>query len=176
MSWSYQHEPQPVRESFHKKYHHSINVRTQRYPVGKIKIENSYTGKKHLCYAVLARVALKGPFTLAMDHLHYRLNFDLNKSRQKFHHSLKEHHKISNIPKFRCEMLFVLQTGNWQRQRVLGYQFPPRNAKWLKNSKLRKAILSAFYNISQRNFGILLILWCSFKLTFRCIVHNIFSQ
>ena len=34
-----------------------------------------------------------------------RLNFDLNKSRQKFHHSLKEHHKISNIPKFRCEML-----------------------------------------------------------------------
>jgi hypothetical protein len=42
---------------------------------------------------------------LEMDHLHYRLNFDLNKSRQKFHHSLKEHHKISNIPKFRCEML-----------------------------------------------------------------------
>jgi hypothetical protein len=41
----------------------------------------------------------------SMDHLHYRLNFDLNKSRQKFHHSLKEHHKISNIPKFRCEML-----------------------------------------------------------------------
>jgi hypothetical protein len=33
-----------------------------------------------------------------------------------------------------------------------------------KNGKLRRAILSAFYNISQRNFGILLILWCSFKL------------
>jgi hypothetical protein len=32
-------------------------------------------------------------------------NFDLDKSRQKFHHSLKEHHKISNIPRFRCEML-----------------------------------------------------------------------
>ena len=59
---------------------------------------------------------------------------------------------------------FVLQTGNWQTQRVLGCQFPPRNAKWLKNGKLRKAILSAFYNISHRNFGILLILWCSFKL------------
>jgi hypothetical protein len=40
-----------------------------------------------------------------MDHLHYRLNFDLNTSRQKFHHSLKEHNKISNIPKFRCKML-----------------------------------------------------------------------
>jgi hypothetical protein len=35
----------------------------------------------------------------------YNYNFDLDKSRQKFHHSLKEHHKISNIPKFRCEML-----------------------------------------------------------------------
>jgi hypothetical protein len=33
-----------------------------------------------------------------------------------------------------------------------------------ENCKFRKAILSAFYNISQRNFGILLILWCSFKL------------
>jgi hypothetical protein len=33
-----------------------------------------------------------------------------------------------------------------------------------ENYKLRKAFLSAFYNFSQRNFGILLILWCSFKL------------
>jgi hypothetical protein len=41
----------------------------------------------------------------AIDHLRNRQNFDLNKSRQEFHHSLKEHHKISNIPKFRCEML-----------------------------------------------------------------------
>jgi hypothetical protein len=32
--------------------------------------------------------------------------FYLDKSRQKFHHSLKEHHRISNIPKFRCEMLY----------------------------------------------------------------------
>jgi hypothetical protein len=35
----------------------------------------------------------KNKSTMGMDHLHYRLNFDLNKSRQKFHHSLKEHHK-----------------------------------------------------------------------------------
>ena len=34
-----------------------------------------------------------------------KTNFDLDKSRQKFHHSLKEYHKISNIPKFRYEML-----------------------------------------------------------------------
>jgi hypothetical protein len=35
----------------------------------------------------------------------FERNFDLDKSGQKFHHSVKEHHKISNIPKFRCEML-----------------------------------------------------------------------
>jgi hypothetical protein len=40
-----------------------------------------------------------------MDQFPINQNFDLNKSRQKCHHSLKEHHKISNIPKFRCEML-----------------------------------------------------------------------
>jgi hypothetical protein len=45
-----------------------------------------------------------------------------------------------------------------------GCQFPVCNTKWLKNGKLNKAMLSAFYNISQRNFGILLIVWCSFKL------------
>jgi hypothetical protein len=44
-------------------------------------------------------------FWTSTDHLRNRQNFDLNKSRQKFHYSLKEHHKISNIPKFRCEML-----------------------------------------------------------------------
>ena len=32
-------------------------------------------------------------------------HFDLNKFRQNVRQSLKEHHKISNIPKFRCEML-----------------------------------------------------------------------
>jgi hypothetical protein len=43
-----------------------------------------------------------------MDQSHINIinqSFDLNKSRQNFHHSLKEHHKISNIPKFRCELL-----------------------------------------------------------------------
>jgi hypothetical protein len=40
-----------------------------------------------------------------MNHSPINQNFELNKSRQKFHHSLKEHHKISNIPKFRCKML-----------------------------------------------------------------------
>jgi hypothetical protein len=40
-----------------------------------------------------------------MDLFPNEQNFDLDKSRQQFHHRLKEHHKSSNIPKFRCEML-----------------------------------------------------------------------
>ena len=48
-------------------------------------------------------------------------NFDLDKSRQTFHHSLKEHHKISNIPENADNIAlrslpffshFVLRTGN----------------------------------------------------------------
>jgi hypothetical protein len=35
----------------------------------------------------------------------FKWNFDLDKSGQKFHHGLKEHHKISNIPNFRCKIL-----------------------------------------------------------------------
>jgi hypothetical protein len=69
-----------------------------------------------------------------------------------------------------CERWTQQLTSNFQdlitksRNTLWGCQFPVCNAKWLKNDKLRKAILSAFYNISQRSFGILLILWCSFKL------------
>jgi hypothetical protein len=40
-----------------------------------------------------------------MDLFPNEQNFNLDKSRQKFHYYLKELHKISNIPKFRCEML-----------------------------------------------------------------------
>jgi hypothetical protein len=41
-----------------------------------------------------------------MDLLHNEQNFDLGKSGHKIRYNLKEHHKISNIPKFRrCEML-----------------------------------------------------------------------
>ena len=47
------------------------------------------------------------PLTLAdwMDQSHINKNIEPNKSRQKFHHSVKEDHKISNIPKFRGEKL-----------------------------------------------------------------------
>jgi hypothetical protein len=47
----------------------------------------------------------RGKILETMDHSPINQNFELNKSRQKFHHSLKGHHKISNIPKFRCKML-----------------------------------------------------------------------
>jgi hypothetical protein len=63
----------------------------------------------------------------------------------------------------------------WCPNTRLGCQFPMRNTKWLKNGKFRKAILSAFYNISKRNFGILLILWCSFKLWWNFCLDQNFS-
>jgi hypothetical protein len=52
---------------------------------------------------------------------HYRLNFDLNyKSRQKFHNSLKEHHKISNIPKFAVFQSFCITNGKLTAPKGIG--------------------------------------------------------
>jgi hypothetical protein len=42
--------------------------------------------------------------------------------------------------------------------------FPARNANIYKICELHRAIFSSFYNNSQPNFAILLILRCSFKL------------
>ena len=74
----------------------------------QMKDEGRYTQNIHNC-STRSHTSEGGNRTIEIaaktDHLRNRQNFDLNKSRQKFHHSLKEHHKISNIPKFRCEML-----------------------------------------------------------------------
>jgi hypothetical protein len=124
--------------------------------------------KTLLCLKITCQIVHQGNMpdlanSWSVDLLPNNQNFDLNKSKQKFHHSLKEHHKISNIPKFLFRS-FCITHGKWIPLSEKRYEFPVRNTKWLKNGKLRRAILSAFYNISQRNFGILLILWCSFKL------------
>jgi chromosome segregation ATPase len=76
----------------------------------KVFSRSNQTPTFELQYAKACRTREKlasggGKRSYAIDHLRNRQNFDLNKSRQKFHYSLKEHHKISNIPKFRCEML-----------------------------------------------------------------------
>jgi hypothetical protein len=95
----------------------------------------------------------------------FEWNFDLDKSGQKFHRSLKEHHKISNIPKFRCEMLlnadnialrilpffshFVLRRhlrgGNWQPNRVLGHQQGRRNDVKARGTDFRERALLNWY-------------------------------
>ena len=75
-----------------------------------------------------------------MDHSPINQNFELNKSGQKFHHSLKEHHKISNIPKFRCKMLKNadnIALRSLQFSVILDYKremvtTSVRNTKWLK--------------------------------------------
>jgi hypothetical protein len=40
-----------------------------------------------------------------MDDLRFRLNFNLSKNNEIYHHSYKERLGISNITKFGCEML-----------------------------------------------------------------------
>ena len=42
---------------------------------------------------------------LLMDLSPIRQNFEKNRNRQKFHHSLKEHPMFTKIAKFGCQML-----------------------------------------------------------------------
>jgi hypothetical protein len=93
-------------------------------------------------------------------------------------YSRKEHTKMSKIAKFGCEMLQNAENIALQSSRILytfvlraeiATTFGPkmaaisaRNTKVHKICELCKAIFSAFYNISQPNFAILLILVCSF--------------
>jgi hypothetical protein len=97
-------------------------------------------------------------------------------------HRKKEHTKMSKFAKFGCEMLYNVENIALQSLQIL-YTFvccvrkllpfrpkcgrnvvgiSARNTKIYKTCELRKAIFSAFYNISQPNFANLLILVCSF--------------
>ena len=42
-------------------------------------------------------------FTTSMDLSPFRQNFEKNRNRQKYHHSLKEHPTFTKIAKFGCE-------------------------------------------------------------------------
>ena len=78
-----------------------------------------------------------------MDLSPFRQNFEKDRNRQKYHHTLKEH------PTF---------------TKIANYHFSARNTNIYKICQLRKAIFSTFYDISQPNFVILLNIGCSFKL------------
>jgi hypothetical protein len=81
---------------------------------------------------------------IPMDLLPNEQNFDLDKSRRKFHH--KNFIIFPLFPEKGINFPRVIQ-NDWKTANFAGLY-----------------ILSGFYNILQRNFGILLILWCSFKL------------
>ena len=74
---------------------------------------------------------------LSMGHLHYRLNFDLNKSRQKFHH------KISNIRK-------MLATGGGSTLCFRKQKFPKSFATqhFPENSIIQRTKSSLFTNFA----------------------------
>ena len=76
----------------------------------------------------LREVSAQRNLAKLMDLFPNEQNFDLDKSRQKFHHSLKEHHKISNISKFRFSVIlyYAREIDTFFRKR---YQFPARNTK-----------------------------------------------
>jgi hypothetical protein len=76
-----------------------INIKTQKYT------HTSPHSSPEVFFDLLHSTAQSSRLQSLIDLSPYNQNFNLGKSRQIFHHSLKEHHKISNIPKFRCEML-----------------------------------------------------------------------
>jgi hypothetical protein len=89
---------------------------------------------------------------------------------------------MSKIAKFGCEMLWNAENIALQSSQILytfvlraeiATTFGPKmvaisapNRKVYKICKFCKAIFSAFYNISQPNFAILLILVCSFVVIY----------
>jgi hypothetical protein len=59
----------------------------------------------HILFVLFTKVFCKSRLSTTIDLSPYEWNLDQDMPGQKFHHSLKEHHKISNIQKFRCEIL-----------------------------------------------------------------------
>ena len=59
--------------------------------------------KNHLRLVVKLAIYIFKRFN--MDLSPFRQNFEKNRNRQKYHHSLKEHPTFTKIAKFGCEML-----------------------------------------------------------------------
>ena len=58
----------------------------------------------------------------------FRQNFEKNRNRQKYHHSLKEHATFTKIAKFGCEMLQTVENIALQISQIL-YTFVLRVGK-----------------------------------------------
>jgi hypothetical protein len=77
-------------------------------------------------------------------------NFDLDNKNEIQHYTKNESLRMSKTAKIGCELLENEENINIY------------NTNIYKICELQKAIFSSFYNISQPNFAILLILRCSF--------------
>ena len=102
----------------------------------------------------------------------YRRNFDLNKKNEIHYHSWKEHLKMSKIAKFGCckmrKIYNPVKFANFVYIFILrSVKIPLSVEKWLFFPILYIfflwAIFSSFYNNSQPNVAILIILRCSFQ-------------
>ena len=74
----------------------------QYFLIGLSEVFTSITGKGHI---TVAFVHVERFLLIEMDNFHYRLIFDLGKSRQQKRNSRKELFKRSKIPEFGREML-----------------------------------------------------------------------
>ena len=63
-----------------------------------------------------------------MDLSPFRQNFENNRNRQKYHHSLKVHPTFTKIAKFGCEMLLTVENIALQIRQIL-YTFVLRVGK-----------------------------------------------
>jgi hypothetical protein len=90
--------------------------------------------------------------SLLLDHSPINQNFELNESRPKFHHSLKEHHKISNIPKFRCNIrnIVIFQSLDYKP-----FSYPEPFLRAVRRGALAKSITGYHKNMVRKQYPVL---------------------
>ena len=96
-------QQESAKESFIRNYHENEYCMRVNFNC-KVMLFHEFlqlsTIPKHLAALAMCHVNVS-----LMGNLHYRLNFDPGKTNKIFHHSSKEHVKISRTAKFACEML-----------------------------------------------------------------------
>ena len=122
---------------------------------------------------------LQNPSTI--DNSSYRLNFDLGKKDEIYHYTVAQT-SILKLVKLQSLVANVVKWGKYSPVKFANFVyrlfvlravkittfgskmviFHARNTNLYKICELHRAIFSSFYNISQPNFAILLILTCSF--------------
>ncbi|CAB3984038.1 ribonucleoside-diphosphate reductase large subunit [Paramuricea clavata] len=119
-------------------YKDACNRKSNQKNLGTIKCSNLCTEIVEYTSSDEVRI-----YTILTIESFWLISQDLDRYQQKFHHSLKEHHKI----------IILHYAGEIDSPNILGLSISP------------------FYNISQRNFGILLIACLDQNLVYMQLVN-----